>query len=369
MTTRRKLIFVGAAAISTVAAALAQPQSSPSPAPAVNPPAAAPSAAPTPASATSALALTAPPSQAQLNRLAQQRRLIGPGEYWEEGPGTNFVRMEGGALVDEDRVRTAREVVSHSTGTPEWSNPRGFEKDVFTFARVIFKSTVGYGQGHNYGRNLGWWVDFPDADLNFSYRLQQITSTKVDPNGRVLKLTDPELSNYPLLYIEHAGYMMLREDEVAALRKYLLAGGVLFVGDFWSQIEWEGFERQMKRVLPERKWTDVPITHPIFNSIFQLKGPMQMLQVPTMQFWNRDYDPRNPSAVPLQWRDRGAGSEIMNVRAWNDDKDRLMVLVIHNSDFSDGWEREGEHDDYFHTYSEKISYPLGINILYYIMTH
>lgn len=412
MTTRRKLIAGGVATFSIVAAAAVftsgtKPTTTVAPAPAASavasisvaapvslqvPPAAsaplssstsvvaaapASAAAPTfsfslparsPAGPTSALGFTTPPGQVSTNQLAQFRRAVGPGEYWEEGPGTNYVRMEGGALVDEDQVRTAREVVSHSTGTPEWTNPKGFEKDVFTFARVIFKSTVGYGQGHNYGRNLGWWVDFPDADLNFSYRLQQLTSAKVDPNGRVLKLTDPELHNYPLIYMEHAGYMMLREAEVEALRRYFAAGGVLLVGDFWSQIEWEGFERQMKRVLPDRKWVDVPVEHPIFHSVFNLKGPMQMLQVPTMQFWNREYDPRNP-VVPLQTRDRGAGSETMHVRAWMDDKDRFQVFVIHNSDYSDGWEREGEHDDYFHTYSEKISYPLGINIVYYLMTH
>jgi hypothetical protein len=43
--------------------------------------------------------------------------------------------------------------------------------------------------------------------------------------------------------------------------------------------------------------------------------------------------------------------------------------VIHNSDVPDGWEREGEDDRYFRTFSEKISYPLGVNIVFYLMTH
>ena len=41
---------------------------------------------------------------------------------------------EGGYIGPE--VKTPREVQSHSTGTPVWLNPRGFEKDTFTFARV-----------------------------------------------------------------------------------------------------------------------------------------------------------------------------------------------------------------------------------------
>ena len=46
-----------------------------------------------------------------------------------------------------------------------------------------------------------------------------------------------------------------------------------------------------------------------------------------------------------------------------------MVLAIHNSDVSDGWEREGENADYFALFSEPRAYPLGINIVFYLMTH
>jgi hypothetical protein len=288
----------------------------------------------------------------------------------ENDLGGSLVRTEGSGVVDEDLVRTAREVASHSTGTPNWTNPRGFEKDVFTFARAIFKvgpnSAIGYGRG----KRLGWWVDFPDADLNLSYRLQQMTSMRTDPNGRVLKLNNPELHNYPFLLMEHPGYMALREDEVAGLRKYLLAGGVLAIIDFWNSREWEGFAGQMKRVLPERNWTELAMDHPIFHNVFDLKGPMQRLQVPTMQFWNQLHDADDPnSSVHRAAYYRGAGSERMSVRALHDDKGNLMVIAFHNSDVSDGWEREGEHQEYFEVFSERVSYPLGVNLIIYLMTH
>ena len=301
---------------------------------------------------------------AQYQRGAGRGRLRGG-----ESEGGPFVWTEGSGLVNEDTVRTARETMTHSTGTPNWTNTSGFEKDVFTFARVVFKSNprgaTGWG---GRGRRLGWWVDYPDADLNFSYRLQQMTAMKVDPDCRVLKFTDPALSDYPLLYIEHAGYMQLRDEEVGALRKYLLNGGALFVNDFWSTQEWDGFEAQMNQVLPGRSWTNLPMSHPLFHCVCDLKGPMNNLQVPTKQFWNPDYDPHDPDSR-LQRVFRGEGSEDMHVRAWLDDQQRPMILVIHNSDISDGWEREGEDLDYFEKFSEKISYPLGINIVFYLMTH
>jgi len=289
----------------------------------------------------------------------------------ENDLGGSLVRTEGSGVIDEDLVRTAREVVSHSTGTPMWTNPKGFEKDVFTFARAIFKVGPNLAPGYGRGRRLGWWVDFPDADLNLSYRLQQMTSIRTDPDGRVLKLNSPDLHSYPFLLMEHPGYMALREDEIAGLRKYLLAGGVLAIIDFWNTREWEGFAAQMKKVLPDRQWTELGMDHPIFHCVFELKGPMQHLQVPTMQFWNQLHDPDDPTSYVHRRPafDRGEGSERMSVRALHDDKGHLMVIAFHNSDITDGWEREGEHQDYFEVFSERVSYPLGINLIFYLMTH
>ena len=295
--------------------------------------------------------------------------LGGGGGPWNANESNGpYVRLEGGGFVNEETVRTAREVVSHSTGTPEWKNPRGFEKDAFIFARVVFRTVPDYTDGYNYGGHLGWWVDFPDADLNFSYRLQQLTTIRTDPDCRVLRLTDADLAEYPMIYTEHVEHMRLPDPQVDILRRYLLNGGVLFINDFWNSRSWAGFEAEMKRVLPGRNWNELAADHPIFHCVFDLKGTMQSWQVPTMQFWNRDFNPRDPDSV-LQRRPRGPGSENMRVRTWLDDKGRIMVIAIHNSDVSDGWEREGEDDAYFHTFSEKIAYPLGINIIFYLMTH
>ena len=78
---------------------------------------------------------------------------------------------------------------------PTWENESGFEEDVFTFVRIQYDS---FGP-------FGWWDrwdnDFPDGDWNFSYRLQQMTSLKVAPDSKVLRLTNPDLFNYPFIYM------------------------------------------------------------------------------------------------------------------------------------------------------------------------
>lgn len=294
-----------------------------------------------------------------------------PGRSGDSPPGLKprkLIRIEDGGVIDEANVRTARETLSHSSDTPVWTNPTAFAADVFVFARLIFQSDPGASPGRGFGPRLGWWVDYPDADLNLSWRLQQMTSIRTDPDCRVLRLTDPDLHQFPLLYLEHAGYMRLTDEEILRLRNYLNSGGALFVNDFWSTREWEGFAHEISRVLPDHPWVDLTTEHPIFHCLFDLRIPLHQMRVPTMQLWNQDFDPIDPDSLPHRV-DRGEGSERMSVRALHDAGQRILILAIHNSDVSDGWEREGESDHYFDRYSEKIAYPLGINIITYLMTH
>jgi len=287
------------------------------------------------------------------------------GRGWWQGGDTGTTYTEGGVAVDADTVRTAREIASHSTGTPEWTNAAGFEKDVFTFVRII------RARDPEGSRSAGSWItDFPDSDLNFSYRLQQVTSIKTDPNGRVLRLTDPDLFNYPWIYMVEPGALLLHDNEVPILRKYLLNGGVLMADDFWGEWQWEGFASQIKRVLPERAFQDLQMDHPIFHCVFDIKGPMNKLQTPSI------HEVERRRSTEFTWethhRDRDGNPEDcrnMHVRAIFDDKGRIMVIATHNCDNGDSWEREGEDDFFFHEFSEKRGYPLGINIIFYLMTH
>ena len=81
------------------------------------------------------------------------------------------------------------------------------------------------------------------------------------------------------------------------------------------------------------------------------------------------------AAVPdwalVSWMERPWDPDGINAtyRAIFDDKGRMMVIICSNTDLGDGWEREGENVDYFHEFSEKKSYPMGINIVTYAMTH
>ena len=233
-------------------------------------------------------------------------------------------------------------------GVPVWNNDEEFKDDVFTFARVRY-SSYGYGR-----RGGSWATDYPDSDLNFSFRLHELTSIETDPYGKILELTDPAIFDYPFLYMIEPGRMALDDAEVRALRRYCYNGGFLMVDDFWGEEEWLGFYENIKRVFPDREPQELPLEHEIFHNVYDLK---QKPQVPSIHAW---YSGRTA--------ERWDATE-PHYRAIHDDKGRMMVIICHNTDLGDGWEREGMDPGYFKEMSEKWSYPLGINILTYAMTH
>jgi hypothetical protein len=247
-------------------------------------------------------------------------------------------------------------------GVPNWTVDERFKRDVFTFVRVQYDSGFRGGgrRGGGYGGyGGGWRTDWPDSDLNFSYRLQQLTALKVNPDPISLRLTDEKLFDYPFLYMIEPGALEFSEEEVVALRRYLLNGGFLMVDDFWGDRQWQNFYDEIKRVFPDREPIELSIDHEIFRCVYRLK---EKPQVPSIHSW---YGPGSD----VTWEDHGPGSREVHYRGIFDDKGRMMAIICHNTDLGDGWEREGEDPGYFHEFSEKKSYPMGINIVTYAMTH
>ncbi len=133
----------------------------------------------------------------------------------------------------------------------------------------------------------------------------------------------------------------------------------MMVDDFWGESEWENMAEQMNKVFPGQRPVDLPLSHPIFHLVYDLK---EKPQVPDIRTWR--------SGSTFEFRHAGPhGDKLPHFQAYYDEHDRICALLCHNNDLGDGWEREGENHEYFETFSVPWSYPMGINIITYAMSH
>ena len=241
--------------------------------------------------------------------------------------------------------------------TPRLPTAESFDGS-FNFCRLMYTSIVREANGQ------GWWTDYPDADSNFSIRLAELTKTRVsqlpsgEPNHLVVRPSDDALFQCPFLLMSDAGTAAFSDEEVLRLRAYLLKGGFLWADDFWGTRALERFTGEMARVLPPTRYPVTPLDsdHPLFRTMFVLN---EVPQIPSIQYWRRTGGDTS---------ERGYESAKVNVSGIADEHGRLMVLMTHNTDVSDAWEREGEDPRFFYLFSPD-GYAVGMNVLMYTFTH
>ena len=230
----------------------------------------------------------------------------------------------------------------------------------FTVCRIMYTSVRREPNGG------GWRTDYPYGEINLMTRLSELTKTPVSmsrdrhrPNQWVVRLTDPTLFDCPYTVASDVGTMGLSEPEAAQLRLYLLKGGFLWVDDFWGTLAWQQWSREIAKVLPPSEYpiVDVPLDDPIFSTQFVVT---KVPQITNIQFW-RGVRGQTTS-------ERGDDSREAHLRGIRDRQGRLMVVMTHNTDVADSWEREGEDPAFFYQFSP-AGYALGINVLLYAMTH
>ena len=228
----------------------------------------------------------------------------------------------------------------------------------FSFCRGLYTS------GYREQSGSGWNTDYPDADVNFSIRLSELTKVRVgkqptgDPNHLVVPVTDDFVFQCPWLHLEDAGTALFTEAEVAQLRLYLTKGGFIWADDSWGNFALSNWEEQIGRVLPAAEYPirDITPEHPVFTTMFQVQ---RMPQIPSISHWRRSGGGTS---------ERPPETDTVVVRGINNRDGHLMVLMTHNTDISDAWEREGEDPQYFYSFSPN-GYAVGINVLMYAMTH
>jgi hypothetical protein len=227
----------------------------------------------------------------------------------------------------------------------------------FHYCRMVYGSDLN-------GRGGGWTTDYPNADINMSVRLSELTNIDVSkdgtgqPNHLLVRVDGDELFQCPLVIMSAPGRAFITDDEAPRLREYLLKGGMLWTDDSWGPYQWQHWIGQLGKVLPPAEYPifDLPLDHVLFRTQFEVT---EIPQIPNIGFFMRSGGGTS---------EQGSDSAVPYVRAVADDDGRVMVLMTHNTDIQDSWEREGDDASYFYAFSPR-GYAFGINAFLYALTH
>jgi hypothetical protein len=192
-------------------------------------------------------------------------------------------------------------------------------------------------------------------------RLQQLTKLRGsrwshgEEGFAVLEMGEPDIYKCPMLMATDVGELGFSTDDAAILRDYLLKGGFFWADDFWGSGGWNHFSSEIQRVLPEFPIVELDPEHPLFNQFYVIP---EVPQIPSANSWNSSGSTS----------EMGRDSQRASMWAMQDESGRILVLITHNTDISDGWERENWSSDYFYRFSPS-AYAVVINVLLWTMSH
>jgi len=208
----------------------------------------------------------------------------------------------------------------------------------FAFVRLRYSGFEG-----GFRRDPPWSHDYPRAERHFMRILREITllNPHLDESN-IFTLDDPELFNYPVAYMSEPGYWTMSDVEVQGMRNYLQKGGFVIFDDFRGR-DWENFDQQMRRVLPEGRFVELDAKNPIFHSFFEINS---------LEF--------------VQMYDRGKAS-FLGIFEDNDPGKRLLLIANYNNDIGEYWEFSDE--GYVPIDLSNEAYKFGVNYVVYALTH
>jgi len=218
----------------------------------------------------------------------------------------------------------------------------------FVFARLKFTTAPG---GYYYGGLPAWahgYIPIREgsrSETNLVKILNAVTNMNPHLDGtRVVDVSDPELCEYPIVYVTEAGFMEMSDRDLVSLRDYLTKGGFAIFDDFRDPYDWPRFSGNMRRMFPAEQLVELPLAHPIFHSFFD---------IPTLDF--------------QQAYDRGGPAKFYGLFPNNDHSQSLRLIANYNNDVSQYW--EWSDTGFVPLDLSNEAYKLGVNYVVYAMTH
>ncbi len=185
----------------------------------------------------------------------------------------------------------------------------------------------------------GDWYNDTSVIPNFCNEISTRTLIKTAPEQAIVSLKNNSILNYPFLYLTGHGNISFSEEEIVNLRNYLEKGGFLYIDDDYGLDQY--IRRELALVYPEKTLQELPATFPLFDSYYTFPNGLPKIH---------EHDGKRPQAFGIF-----------------DDFGRLIILYTYETNISDGWASPEVHKD--PSYIREQAFKMGINIVYYVLTH
>jgi hypothetical protein len=185
-----------------------------------------------------------------------------------------------------------------------------------------------------YGGGGDWYAN-PTSLTNLIAFCNGELSMNLNPQYATVDVGSSDLFNYPFVHLTGHGNVVFSPSEAANLRNYLLAGGFLHIDDNYGLKDY--IVPQMKRVVPESDFVELPASHPIFHQRFDFPKGLPKIH---------EHDNKPPRAYGLFL------------------EGRLVCLFTYECDLGDGWEDTDVHNDSPAAHLKALQ--MGANILQYV---
>ncbi len=184
----------------------------------------------------------------------------------------------------------------------------------------------------------GDWYNDPSSEENLLKFVADRTNIKVNPEYQFVELSSDDIFSHPFLFLTGHGNVVFSGQEADRLRRYLEAGGFLYIDDDYSLDK--AVRREMKKVFPEKNLVEIPFNYGLYHCFYEFPyGPPK----------THEHDDKNP---------KGYGIFI---------GDRLAVYYTYESNPADGWADERVHNDSPEKREEALKF--GLNLIVWVLSN
>jgi hypothetical protein len=162
----------------------------------------------------------------------------------------------------------------------------------------------------------GDWYSADRALRNLIVFIRENSNVDLAPEPVAVEPSSAQLYSYPIVFVNGHGNIAFNDQDVAGLRSYFAAGGFMFANDDYGMDA--SFRREMKKVLPDAQWMELPFNHPLYNVLYKFPHGLPKIH---------EHD-----GLPAQ----GFGLFLNGV---------MVAFYDYQCDLGDGWEDESVHHD------------------------